>query len=169
MRRTKTARAQSPQRVLREVERVQAGNKSSGDPGKLTDQSGSHINAVANLLRDHAVVLIGGDRRPRVKRRIEKAFDLQELHWHDTRPHQSHMPIEPYIARPRVKVVLLAIRWASHNLGEVQNFCARYDKPLVRLPSGYNTSQIAHQILQQASHRLYNNQSRRYIDMAAGR
>jgi hypothetical protein len=62
--------------------------------------------------------------------------------------------MHPYIARPEVCLVLLAIRWASHNLSEVSIFCERYNKPLVRLPAGYNVSQIAHQVLQQAGERL---------------
>ena len=56
--------------------------------------------------------------------------------------------------RPDVAAVLLAIRWSSHSYGEVKSFCDDYDKPLIRLPAGYNTNQVAAQIMQQASGRL---------------
>jgi hypothetical protein len=36
----------------------------------------------------------------------------------------------------------------------VKRFCERYDKPLVRLPRGYNRNQVAYEILRQAGHRL---------------
>ncbi|MEZ6105837.1 MAG: hypothetical protein R3B96_06870 [Pirellulaceae bacterium] len=74
--------------------------------------------------------------------------------WIETREHQSIDGFEPYVARADVAVVLLAIRWASHSFGDVREFCERYQKPLVRLPGGYNANQVAAQILQQCSDRL---------------
>jgi len=112
------------------------------------------ISQVADLLRNTSVVLIGGDERPRTAQIIVEAFDLRDLVWCDTRPHMSHLLLEPAIARADVSVVLLAIRWASHGLGEIRTFCERYQKPLVRLPGGYSVSQLAYQIVQQASDRL---------------
>ena len=112
------------------------------------------LSAVADLLRDRTVVFIGGDRRPYIADAIEEAFGLDELVWCSTQEGQGYLAMQPYIARPEVCLVLLAIRWASHNLSEVSIFCERYNKPLVRLPAGYNVSQIAHQVLQQAGERL---------------
>ena len=112
------------------------------------------LSAVAALLRDRTVVFIGGDRRPYIADAIEEAFGLNELVWCSTQEGQGYLAMHPYIARPEVCLVLLAIRWASHNLSEVSIFCERYNKPLVRLPAGYNVSQIAHQVLQQAGERL---------------
>jgi hypothetical protein len=51
-------------------------------------------------------------------------------------------------------LVVLAIRWASHDLDTVRTVCERYDTPLVRLLGGYKVAQLAHQVLQQASARL---------------
>lgn len=112
------------------------------------------IGQVADLLRDQTVAFIGGERRPYVQQAIEDAFDLAELVWCATQEGQGYLEMEPYIARPEVRLVLLAVRWASHNLSEVSVFCDRYNKPLVRLPAGYNPSQVAHQVLQQAGERL---------------
>ena len=56
--------------------------------------------------------------------------------------------------RPEVALVLLAIRWSSHAFGDVQHFCDRHGKPLVRLPGGYSTNQVAAQILAQSSNVL---------------
>lgn len=141
-------------RVVRELERVQSApsNGQRSDPNAERDDP--LLSQVADLLRDTTVVLIGGDERPRVAQTIEEAFDLRELVWCDTRPHKSHLPLEAAIARAEVSVVLLAIRWASHGLGEVGTFCERYQKPFVRLPGGYNINQLAYQVLQQASERL---------------
>jgi len=38
----------------------------------------------------------------------------------------------------------------------VREFCEKYGKPLVRLPGGYSTNQVAVQIMQQCSDRLSN-------------
>jgi predicted dinucleotide-binding enzyme len=100
------------------------------------------------------VVLIGGSRRPSSQETLKAAFGLNELLWIETREHQSLEGFEPYVARPDVAVVLLAIRWSSHSFGEVKQYCDRYGKPLVRLPGGYNVNQVARQLLSQCSDRL---------------
>jgi hypothetical protein len=105
-------------------------------------------------LKDRAIVLIGGDRRPGAFNAIKEAFGLSELYWITTQEHESIDHFEPYVARPDVAVVLLAIRWTSHSYGEVSAFCDRYGKPLVRLPGGYNPNQVAAQIMSQCSDRL---------------
>jgi hypothetical protein len=166
--RRESDRSQNLQLVLRDVDQALAHLAEPERSDETADLPEPHVDAVADMLRDRVVVMVGGDSRPPVKQTIEETFDLRELHWHDTRPHRSHMPIEPYIARPDVAVVLLAIRWASHNLGEIQTFCERYEKPLVRLPGGYNVSQIAYQIIEQASNRLCYERPEDYVDMAAG-
>lgn len=112
------------------------------------------VQEAAKLLKGSSMVLIGGDRRPSAQQAIKDAFALQDLIWIATREHQSIDVLEPYVARPDVAVVVLAIRWASHSFGDVQDFCDRHGKPLVRLPAGYNPNQVAIQIMQQASRRL---------------
>ncbi|MCS6889556.1 hypothetical protein [Chloroflexus sp.] len=127
---------------------------SEPEPPATSERDEKLVEQVADLLRNTSVVLIGGDERPLVRQTIEEAFDLRELIWCDTRPHQSHLAVEPFIARAEVSVVLLAIRWASHGLAAVRDFCERYNKPFVRLPGGYSVNQIAYQVWQQASDRL---------------
>lgn len=139
--------------VARELARA-ATSPADAEPLSLSDRNEKLVEQVADLLRNTSVVLIGGDERPLMRQTIEEAFDLRELIWCDTRPHQSHLAVEPFIARAEVSVVLLAIRWASHGLGAVREFCERYNKPLVRLPAGYSINQIAHNIWEQASERL---------------
>jgi hypothetical protein len=84
-----------------------------------------------------------GDRRGNAYQAIKDAFGLKELIWIETREHESFEGFEPYVARPDVAAVLLAIRWASHSYGEVKDFCDQYGKPLVRLPGGYGLNQVA--------------------------
>lgn len=112
------------------------------------------VKQVAPLLRGKTIVLIGGDRRPAAEESLVEAFELNDLYWIETREHQSIGGFESYVARPEVAAVLLAIRWSSHSFGEVKGFCDNYDKPLVRLPGGYNPTQVATQILAQCSDRL---------------
>ncbi|MBX0330052.1 hypothetical protein K2Z83_20495 [Oscillochloris sp. ZM17-4] len=112
------------------------------------------VAEVAELLRDQSVVVLGGERRPYTIQAIREAFDLGELIWCTTEEGQSYLSIEPYIKRPDVVLVILAIRWASHNLSEATSLCTRHNKLLVRLPAGYNASQIAHQVMQQVGDRL---------------
>ncbi len=108
---------------------------------------------VRALLEGEAVVLIGGIQRPRHKKRIERAFGLSELLWLDGGA-ASYTEFESAIARTDVAVVLLLIRWSSHGYSEVKAYCDTYDKPLVRIPGGYNPKQLAHQILEQGAIRL---------------
>lgn len=117
-------------------------------------QTAPEVDSVAKLLAGRSIVLIGGDRRPGSDQALKEAFKLQDLIWVETREHQSIEGFEPYIARPDVAVVLLAIRWSSHSFGDVRAFCERHGKPLVRLPGGYNRNQVAAQIMAQCSERL---------------
>lgn len=143
------------QLVIRTVNDYNAAHSSLAVEQELVEAAvDPSLSAVAALLRDRTVVFIGGERRPYMADAIEEAFDLAELVWCTTQEGQSYLTMQPYIARPEVCLVILAIRWSSHNLSEVSTFCERYNKPLVRLPAGYNVSQIAHQVLQQAGERL---------------
>lgn len=142
------------QLVVREIDRYLASL-----PEQLEEQAVSPdgtIELVASRLAGRAVVLIGGDRRPHAAEALQKAFQLADLYWIETRSHESTGSFEPFVARPEVVLVLLAIRWSSHSYGEVQEFCRRYDKPLVRLPGGYNPRQVAVQIREQCGLRLDN-------------
>jgi hypothetical protein len=112
------------------------------------------VAEVADLLRDQTVVVLGGERRAYTIQAIKEAFELQNLIWCTTQEGQSYLSMEPYIKRADVSLVILAIRWASHNLSEASILCARHGKLLVRLPAGYNASQIAHQVMQQVGDRL---------------
>ena len=85
---------------------------------------------------------------------LKTAFGLKELFSIETREHESIDDFEPYVARPEVSLVLLAIRWTRHSYGETKEFCDKYGKPLVRLPGGYDPNQVAFQILEQCGERL---------------
>ena len=113
-----------------------------------------HVREAAGLLRGRTVALIGGVPRVDAQIRLKRDLELEELIWVETRAHQSTSPFEPVISRPEVDIVLLAIRWASHSFSEIDTLCARLEKPLVRLPRGYNPSEVARQILAQASAKL---------------
>lgn len=107
------------------------------------------------MLRGRTVVLIGGIKRPLAAESLTQAFDLKELVWVEGRD-QTYAEFEPYVARPDVAAVILAIRWSRHGFGEVKEFCEKYDKPLVRLPGGYSPNQVALHIVNQIGERLSN-------------
>jgi hypothetical protein len=141
------------QRVSLELDRYLA-SRTTDSPATVQETLSSEVRAVRRLLKDRSVVLIGGDSRETAKGALESAFQLNELIWIGTREHQSPATFEPYVARPEVAVVILAIRWASHSYGNVKAMCDERGKAFVRLPSGYSPNQVAHQILEQVGDQL---------------
>lgn len=139
--------------ALREISKVQQAITPSVDSQDQADQS-VEFESVSEWLEGRTVVLIGGDCRPDRKQAIEQSFRLTELVWVETSHGSSFNRFEKPVARPDVAVVLLAIRWASHGHGDVQEYCDKYGKPLVRLPGGLGVNQIAEQIMRQCSERL---------------
>ena len=125
-----------------------------GRKGTAPALPNAKVAEAARLLRGGSVVLIGGDRRPGAQEKLNTALNLKELLWIETRVHESIDKFEHYIARRDVALVLLAIRWSSHSFGDVKRYCDHYDKPIVRLPGGYNPIQVAAQILAQCSRQL---------------
>lgn len=136
--------------VLREIDRYLAQQELSTRNPEEAGTPTQEILAERSALMDKVVLLIGGDERPHSRTTIEKAFGLAKLEWVATRPHESLEEFLPYLKRPDVALVLLAIRWSSHSYGEIAPLCKEYGKPLVRLPGGYNPNQIAAQIIAQA-------------------
>jgi hypothetical protein len=151
--------AQALRLVQREIDRVRDRSTSATNGRKIAGTS--EVQDAARLLSGMSVTLIGGDCRPERKQALEKAFDLKELVWIETTPGQSVNSFAPFVARPEVALVLLAIRWASHSYGGVRRFCDRYHKPLVWLPAGYSPNQVATQVLAQCSDRLSGANERR--------
>jgi hypothetical protein len=141
--------------VLREIHRYLETRTGRDGEDDLEDSIDSEeVREAARLLQGRNVLLIGGQRRPYAQQALERALGLQSLVWATTREHESVAPFETLVARPDVSLVLLAIRWSGHAFAEVQDFCARAGKPLVRLPAGYNPRQVAKQILDQCSGKL---------------
>ena len=114
----------------------------------------AEVAEASRLLKGKCALMIGGVRRPESHEALKAAFGLKELVWFETREHESIDVFEPYVARPDVALVLLAIRWSSHSFGDVKRFCDDHGKPIVRLPGGYGVNQVAAQILAQGSGRL---------------
>lgn len=141
------------ERVFRAVNEYLA-SRPAPEVELATEEPSAEVCAVAELLREREVVLIGGVERAASGRAIERAFGLSKLNWISTRPHESVTYFEPAVARTNVAVVLLAIRWSSHSYGDVKDYCDKYGKPIVYLTGGYNPNQIAHQILSQVGDRL---------------
>lgn len=121
-------------------------NEPPRDPAELVEARA--------LLAGRVAVFIGGDERHDARSSLEEALGLRELRWVATSAHQSLKPLETEAMRPEVDLVILAIRWASHAFGDIRHTCEAADKPLVRLPAGYNPAQVAHQVMAQVSEQL---------------
>jgi hypothetical protein len=141
------------QRVLREIDRFLATRSPIAESAGLHDAT-AEVKEVARLLSGRSVILIGGSRRREAQESLERAFALRALIWIETKEHQAVAAFEPVIARADVALALLAIRWSSHSFRDLKPICDRHDKPLVRLPGGYNPNQVAAQILAQCSGQL---------------
>lgn len=139
--------------VLHEIDRYLE-SRPEADPAPRAERLSAEVAAAAELLRGREIVLIGGQNRPRHKAALMRAFGLKDLRWIVTPEHTSYTHFEPDVAREEVALVLLAIRWSSHDYESVKSYCDQYGKPLVRLPGGYNANQVAHHILSQAGDRL---------------
>lgn len=98
--------------------------------------------------------MIGGECRPDKQEALRCELGLKELRWIGTRAHASLEPLLTAVSDPDVSLVLLLIKLASHSYGELAEPCKRRGIPLVRIPGGYGTNQLAHQILEQAGERL---------------
>ncbi len=125
---------------------------------RTTRTQASETGEARNLLQGKAAVLIGGLERKEAKRALCQQLGLADLLWLRSQPHESINSFKPYIERPEVAVVLLAIRWSSHSFGEVSAYCEELGKPLVRLPAGYHPNQVAAQVMAQASGQLQQRQ-----------
>lgn len=124
-------------------------------PSAAPAPTASAEQRVAELVRGRALLVIGGQPREDARTRLRDAFELADVHWPSTseeRPVPAEL--EPWIARADVAAVVLLIRWIRHALNDVAALCARHDKPLARLPGGYNPSQVANALLEQCGRRL---------------
>ena len=140
------------ERVLTEIDRYLASREAQENvPPPAPRQQSPDVRRAAALLEGKRVVIIGGECRRAAKESLERELRLKELTWISSREHQSIAPFESEVARDDTALVLMAIRWASHSFEGVKDMCERYGKPYVRLPGGYNASQVAHQVLLQAS------------------
>jgi hypothetical protein len=143
-------------RVFREIDRYLE-LRAEAEPTAaeaVPEPPSAELAAAAALLRGKEAVLIGGLCRTVARAALIRELGLADLHWKSVVDHESVTVFEPAIARPEVAVVLLAIRWSNHSYGDVQEYCDRYGKLLVRLPGGYHPNQVAHQIMLQAGDRL---------------
>ncbi|MCU0754697.1 MAG: hypothetical protein MUE46_06180 [Xanthomonadales bacterium] len=119
-----------------------------------TEAPSDERERAAELLAGRTAVMIGGVCRPDKQESLRRELGLRELRWIGTRVHGPLEPLLTAISDPDVGLVLLLIKLSSHSYGELAEPCKRRGIPLVRIPGGWGTNQIAHQILDQAGARL---------------
>ena len=108
----------------------------------------------AELLAGKTVLLIGGEARPKSREALERSLGLAQLRWLPAPKKTSVTRFESEIARGEVDLVLVAIRWVSHEVSGVDRYCRKHDKLCVRLQAGYSPNQVAHRILEQVGRQL---------------
>lgn len=142
------------ERVFRAIELFRDSQAVANEAAEVEPVPSAEVVRAKELLAGRELVLIGGQRRPHHVGALRQALGLADVRWLTTPEHTSFTFFEPDIARPDVAVVVLAIRWSNHDYAEVQRYCEKYGKPLVRLRAGYNPNQVAHHLLSQAGERL---------------
>lgn len=140
-------------RVIREIDRYLANRpvQQSSPSETVVDPL---IARARTLLAGKSIMIIGGEKRLRAEENLQEALGLKRVVWVTAYHHQSIYSFRPVVERDDVDLVCLLIRWSSHAFGDVKTFCDEMNKPLVRLPGGYNPKQMAHQILEQVGERL---------------
>lgn len=142
-------------RVLRYVdERVAVLERDETSEPTQAREDSKELMRVREAMRGTTMVLIGGEERRYSKELIEQEFELSELRWLTSREHGSLAPFLPAIQDEATKVVAIMIRWCGHSFEDLQEAAEAAGKIFVRLPRGYNPTQIAHEIIRQASERL---------------
>lgn len=136
--------------VMREIDCFLA-MRLEPEPEERNTGQNEEVGQVATWLAGKTLVLIGGAPRPYAREALKQAFGLETVDWVETQEHDSVSRFGPHISRPEVAVVILAIRWASHQFEGAKQFCIEHRKPFVRLPAGYSPNQVAHQIVTQCS------------------
>jgi hypothetical protein len=117
----------------------------------------AYTRAARELLRGQVMLVIGGDTRPDAEEKLRAVFEPRELIWVHT-VGNSRFEIEHLIAREEVRAVFLAIRWVSHAVAnKTAAWCRKYNRPLVRLPTGYNVGTVAYRLVTQVSGRIADN------------
>lgn len=140
--------------VYREIDRFLASHPA--EEKTPIDTPTQELAKVAVILGGKETALFGGSIRPQHQKAIVEAFDLKGLRWLACPEEGSIEKFEFEIAKPEIAVVLYAMRWTAANFDEVKQLCEKLNKPLVRLPRGYNPNQIAAEILRQAGDRIRN-------------
>ena len=118
-----------------------------------TDEQSEHVLTLRSLVQGRTLVLVGGHSKPDTVTKLEQAFACN-VQWLDTRPHQPPEELRPAIVRPDVLLVILLIRWSSHDFGMLQGYCQEQGKLFVRAPGGYNANGLAHAVLEQVGQQL---------------
>jgi hypothetical protein len=146
---------QGTRQVLRYVdERIAQQQASEQEERPAPRPTTPEMLKVRQALRGSVVVLVGGDSRRHSKDAIEREFELAELKWISSKEHTSLTTFTPAIEDPETRLVMVMTRWSSHAYEDLQEIAERSGKVFVRLPRGYNPSQMAHEIAAQASEQL---------------
>ena len=119
-------------RVLNEINRYLDSSQEEGqDEQQQPKVETAEVREARRLLSGRSALFVGGLVNQHAKRSLEQAFGLKELIWFETVEHKSLDIYKPFVIRPDVVLVVLAIRWSSHAYGGLREMCKKYGKHFV--------------------------------------
>lgn len=115
----------------------------------LDPQRAAELEKLLPLIRGTKAVIIGGICREENRKAIHETLQFSDVVWPDTTGRESVYDFESLVADQHTKVVFLLIRFMRTGYGRVAELCRTYGKTLVRIPAGYGTNQVIHQLAEQ--------------------
>lgn len=110
----------------------------------------THVLEARKLLEGKRMLVIGGIPKPHAIESYVRRLGLDDVEWPEVGEHKSTAPFENMVSR--CDVVLALIQWCGHAYSwDLKEMAERHGRAYVRIPGGYNVSQVAHEVLDQVS------------------
>lgn len=126
----------------------------SSDRDTGTEAQPAVLEQAVALLRGRRATVFGESVDETAKASLAEHLELRDVRW-VVLPAQDVEPVlETEIANPDTDIVLIATRLPVDAYVTFKELCQHHEKPFVRLPSGYEPREVAHQVLRQIGRRL---------------
>ncbi|WP_293912174.1 hypothetical protein [Deinococcus sp.] len=106
------------------------------------------VEALSAHLSGRTILMIGGgvDNPAHVQRCQDAGLSVR---WRNYKHGESHWKLASEIRQPDVAVVVVAVRWSSHDSVLLRPLCAEYGKAFVMLKAGYGVNTLASEVAAQ--------------------
>lgn len=127
--------------------------KKKGKQVTVQRQPSVDVPRVREALEGKQILIIGSDVANQPFLQSCQALGLN-VRWQTYMHGQSVYDLEAAIRQSEVRVVVCAIRWTAHAVGDAKGICKAYDRLFVNLPAGYNPNVLCYHIMSQVGDRL---------------